>query len=127
MNDFNPGYNPYRRQEYPPRQDYMPRQPIGYALRPVTSKEEAVAAQIDFAGPGTIMPDPGHGVIYLKRFNPDTGSADFMTFVPYQEPPAPEYATAQDMAEIRGVIGGLREEIERLKKPGKAVKKDDAE
>ena len=97
----------------------------GYFLRPVSSREEAVASQIDFAGPGTIMPDPVHGVIYLKRFNGDTGSVDFITFAPWQEPAPPEYATANDINEMRQTINRLAEEIDRLKKPGKAVKKDD--
>ena len=98
----------------------------GYFLRPVSSKEEAVASQIDFAGPGTIMPDPVHGVIYLKRFNSDTGSVDFITFAPWQEPAPPEYATTNDINEMRQTINRLAEEIDRLKKPGRAVKTNDA-
>lgn len=105
---------------------YTPQQESGYYLRPVASKEEAIAAQIDFSGPGTVMPDPVHGVIYLKRFNRDTGSVDFITFAPWQEPAPPEYATTNDINEMRQTINRLAEEIDRLKKTGKAVKANDA-
>ena len=92
----------------------------GFYVRPVTSREEAVASQVDFFGPGTIMPDLGHGVIYLKRFNPQSGASDFFAFTveqPKEEAPV-QYATKED-------IDALRCEIEQLK--SKKVKKNDAE
>lgn len=115
---------PYLRQDYTQpqtAQNYAPTlaQP-GFICRPVTSREEAVAVQADYFSPGTFMPDLGHGVVYMKRFNPNTGASDFYTFALQTDAPAPEepvYATAQEVAE-------LREEIARLKK-GKAVKKND--
>lgn len=92
----------------------------GFYVRPVTSREEAVAAQIDFFGPGTIMPDLSHGVMYLKRFNAQTGASDFFAFTveqPKEETPV-QYATKED-------IDTLRREIEQLKSG--RVKKNDAE
>lgn len=104
----------------PPRQDmagYAPQSPQqaqqisggintlpGYTCRPVASRLEAEAAQVDFFGPGTIMPDLAHGAIYLKRFNPNTGASDFAAFT--VQPPAPEpepvqYATIQDLQKLR--------------------------
>lgn len=103
-----------------------------YSCRPVTSREEAVAAQIDFFGPGTIMPDMGHGMIYVKRFNQNTGGADFFDFA--IQPPeqsrqpddAPAFATIQDLDSMRQNIEQLRSEIDQLKRPaGRTVKKND--
>lgn len=123
------GQTPYTGANFISQQRMYPQQQqmLTYALQPVSSKEEAVAARIEFASLGTIMPDPVHGVIYLKCFNKDTGGVDFITFAPYQEPAPPEYATAQDVGEMREKINRLMDEIENLKKPGKAVKKNEAE
>lgn len=92
----------------------------GFYVRPVTSREEAVASQVDFFGPGTIMPDLSHGVIYLKRFNPQSGASDFFAFTveqPKEEAPV-QYATKEDIESIRA-------EIDQLK--GKRLKKNDAD
>lgn len=73
-----------------------------FGVRPVTGREEAVAAQVDFGGPGTLMPDLGHGVIYLKRFNPNTGACDLFDFTVR----APEAAaTAREVAKKYGLGG----------------------
>lgn len=109
------GANPPAQQNAPQAQ--MQGQNQGFVVRPVTSREEAVAAQIDFFGPGTIMPDLSHGVMYLKRFNPQSGASDFFAFTveqPKEEKPV-QYATKED-------IDSLRNEIEQLK--GKKVKND---
>ncbi len=66
-----------------PVQNPIPQPPIsqnGFVCRPVTSKEEAMAVQADYLSPGTIMPDLGHGMMYLKRFNANTGLSDFFEF-----------------------------------------------
>lgn len=132
-------YNPYNSAPYQPvqgRTPFMPSDPQtiqnaqtspqmlqngGFLVRPVTSREEAVAAQVDFFGPGTIMPDLSHGVVYLKRFNGQSGASDFFTFTveqPKEETPV-QYATKED-------VEALRVEIEQLK-PRKAVRKNDDE
>lgn len=115
------GYAPQPRPEAP----QMPvmgqsAQAPGFLTRPVTSREEAVAAQVDFLGPGTIMPDLGHGMIYLKRFNGQTGASDFFAFSLEQaapEPEPPKYVTQEEFQR-------LREELEQLK-PRKGAKKSD--
>ena len=111
--------NPPQVQNAPAPQ--MAQQGGGFITRPVTSREEAVAVQVDFLGPGTLMPDLGHGTIYLKRFNPNTGASDFFTFTLEQprEEPAVQWATKED-------VEALRAEIEALK-PRKAVRKNDAD
>lgn len=131
-------YNPYA--GYNPVNTYMPQmtaptpmqapqsvsqvQPTnnfqaGFNCRPVTSKEEAQAVQVDFFGPGTLMPDLGHGVVYLKRFNSQTGACDIFEFVAQQQKEAEpvRYATIDD-------LNALREELLKTKK---AVKKNDAD
>ncbi|MBR4855116.1 MAG: hypothetical protein IKU94_00630 [Bacteroidaceae bacterium] len=137
--NYNPYYNPYNAAPYQPVQSraafqvsdppqiqnaqtaaQMP-QNGGFLVRPVTSREEAVAAQVDFFGPGTIMPDLSHGIIYLKRFNSQSGSSDFFSFSIEQpkEEPVVQYATKED-------IEVLRAEIEALK-PRKVVRKNDSD
>ena len=68
-------------QVYQQGQNYQPsiiqQSNSGYICRPVTGREEAVAMQVDFLGPGTLMPDFPHGIIYFKRFNPNTGALFF--------------------------------------------------
>lgn len=122
-----PYYSPYYQQ---PRQEYPPMAPqaipqgfppqtggnvqTGFACRPVTSKEEAAAIQVDFFGPGTVMPDLAHGVIYLKRFNQQTGACDIYEFFAAQqrqEEPV-KYATMEDLQ-------ALREELLQARKAGK--------
>lgn len=89
-------------------------QPPGYACRPVTSREEAAAVQTEFFGPGTIMPDLGHGMIWLKRFNQSTGAADLLGFRLVQDDvpavpaaPAPEYATKEDLEHLKEEVQAM--------------------
>lgn len=86
---YTSGYNtvntPYQSQQ--PMQSQQPAQAGGYICRPVTCREEAVAAQVDYFSAGLVMPDFAHGVIFVKRFNPNTGVSDFGEFK--YTPPAP--------------------------------------
>lgn len=73
-------------------------QQANFTCRPVTSREEAVAVQADFFSLGTLMPDLAHGVVYMKRINQQTGSADFFEFgyrQPEQEQKS-EYVTREE-------------------------------
>ena len=126
---FPPLWQPQRPdmvQGYPQPQQMPPVQPQSqqqaFAARPVTSREEAVAVQVDFMGPGTLMPDLSHGAIYLKRFNQETGACDFLTFTAEQAkaeaPAATEYATKADLLEMQQVIQGLAGDIDRLRTKG---------
>lgn len=118
-----PPYNPYGYQGGPvgqSQQPFLPQQNQpqmgqGFACRAVTSREEAVAVQVDFLSAGTVMPDLGHGMIYLKKFNPATGACDFATFVvqqPEQAAPVPEYATRQELEALRQELLGRKESME---------------
>lgn len=89
---YTSGYNtvntPYQpQQQTAPMQAQQPAQTGGYLCRPVTCREEAVAAQVDYFSAGIVMPDLAHGVIYLKRFDPNTGASSFLDFK--YAPPAP--------------------------------------
>ena len=91
-NNYQPysggGYNPVGyQQQTAPVQPQQPAQTGGYICRPVTCREEAVAAQVDYFSAGIVMPDLAHGVIYLKRFDPNTGASSFLDFK--YVPPAP--------------------------------------
>ena len=66
-------------------QMYMPQQPPGYMpqqqqelflIRSVGSPEEAVATPVDYFKP-TIIMGLNHGMIYFKKFNPETGETVF--------------------------------------------------
>ena len=100
-------------------------QTAGYVCRPVTSREEAVASQVDFLGPGTIMPDFGHGMIYFKRFNPNSGGAEFFDFSVQPPPQAQQsapmaqgYDPRGDIEALRGDFNTLRGELDEMKKAG---------
>lgn len=115
---YQPTQQPYMpgAYSYQPQIPQMTQQP-SFSCRPVTSREEAQAAQIDFFSPGSIMPDLGHGVIYLKRFNQNTGGSDLFTFSLQQEQPKAEqaFAPADEVKELRKMVEELRVEINRLK------------
>jgi hypothetical protein len=61
------------------------------------------------------MPDLGHGVVYLKRFNQNTGACDIFEFTAQQtkEPEPVRYATIED-------LNSLREELLNVRKVGKS-------
>ena len=90
-------------------------QSVGFTCRPVGSREEAVAAQIDYMSAGTVMPDLAHGVIYFKRFNPNTGASDFAEFT-YKAPepaaPPPRYVTFEEFEAFKNQIGSKKVKAE---------------
>lgn len=107
--------NPYYQPQQPfyggyPRPQPM-QQPIqqpqqiapGYVCKPVASHEEAAATSTDYFSLGVIMPDIGHDMVYLKRFNAKSGESEFLAFkriVPEQAPTV-EYATKADLDALR--------------------------
>lgn len=102
----------------------------GFVCRPVTSREEAVAVQVDVFGPGTVMPDLAHGMVYLKRFNQNTGASDFIEFAyrPQETTqPAAAYDPRGDIESIRGEMNALRSELDELKKASRRTAKGSAE
>lgn len=104
-NGYNPAYMPQMPVQAPqsvPQTQVVNNPQTGFNCRPVTSKEEAQAVQVDFFGPGTLMPDLGHGVVYLKRFNSQTGACDIFEFTAQQAKEEPvRYATINDLNALR--------------------------
>ena len=92
---------------YAPQQTYFPQQQVNpaYSCHPVGSREEAVAAQTDYFSAGLVMPDLSHGVIYLKRFNQQTGASDFFEFRLAQAEPKeeskPQYVTVEEFEKFQ--------------------------
>ena len=85
--------------------------------RMVTSREEAVAIPADFQGNPIVMPDFPHGKIYVKFFDMNTGTASVVEFIAPQpeKKPAPQYATVDDLAQLREEIAELRRSHETEK------------
>lgn len=120
-------------QMQPIQQASQPAQGLSSASRPVTNREEAVSTPADFSGALMVFPDLSNNRVYLKRWNMQTGSADFGEFAPVipqnNEPQKPEvvFASLHDFQDLQETVSNLQKEIDRLKKPassGKVVKKN---
>lgn len=104
--------------------------------RLVTSKEEALGIPVDFSGQPMLLADLGHGNIFVKKFNMNTGAADFDVYVkmnPQQstqpitektETTTYNFATMQDfqslndmVTDMQSTIDSLQKEIDKFKKP----------
>ena len=105
-------------------------QGLSPASRLVSSREEAVAVPADFGGSLMLFPDITHNRIYTKRWNLQTGAADFIEFIP--APPEPvdvapvvEYATVSDVQDLKDYLDDIYDEVMRLKNKGKAAKRSE--
>lgn len=88
----------------------------GFQCRPVTSREEAVAFLTDYFSPGTLMPDFGHGTVYFKRFNPNTGASDFYEFaLVQQEKNDPIERIGFELASMSERIDGLSAKFDEFR------------
>lgn len=144
-----PPYNPGYQQQYPgqfmmqptaqmsmqmPQNGQQMGQGISQASRLVSNKDEANAVQADFSGAMMLFPDVTHNKIYLKRWNMGTGAAEFAEFVPAIpetiEQTAQAFDPSEQFDELKGILDGIKKDIEQLKKPvssGKTVKKNDTD
>lgn len=98
-----------------------PQQPIsqqGIVCCPVTSKAEAEAYRVEALGPGVLMPDLGHGMIYYKKFNNQTALADFAEFryVPPQEPSSEPQAQDTPAIDLSAVVGAFSSKFDEVEK-----------
>lgn len=102
----------------PPMQQYgMPQmqQPQQQAqapmMRMVTCYEEVVASQVPFDGSQNWFADLGHGRVYMKRFNMNTGLADIIPYKVEQNEPKEQqaWATEQAVEELAGRVKALEE------------------
>lgn len=87
--------------------------------RPVASADEARGVPVDFSGKPMFFPHLSAGKIYVKAFDPGSGSAVFREFWLHddaeqtqpQDPPAPMSAVQaleQTIEELRGEIKALK-------------------
>lgn len=113
------GYGPM--QPYPPRgdmqgmgqqvQQMQPQQPqpsiqgLSGASRPVTSREEATGVAADFSGSLMVFPDIAHNRVYLKRWNMNTGSADFVEYAPVVQAQPEQKQDEPAVAYGKGFLG----------------------
>lgn len=134
-----PVYNPYLYSQngaQPPQQgpfiqpqsvqqqaQNMP-QGLSQLSRPVTSREEAMGVAADFSGALMLFPDVTHNRVYIKRWNYQSGAADFVEFAPVisaqpqqDSQPQPLFASLQDFQDLQSAVDNLRQELEQLKKP----------
>lgn len=127
---YQPMYgNPYAPRMQPNPVPYYPQpqqQAQGVVASMVTSQKEAEAAQILFNNDVNVFVDSSGSVIYTKRFNPQTGAADFAVYrraEAAQETPAAAWASQADVDAIRQQ---LAEVIDRLDR-GRRARREDAE
>lgn len=91
----------------------------GFGVQPVSSREEALAVIADPLAAGVLLPDLGHGVIYVKRFNPQTGISDFAEFVCAQPQPAPDGGGVVTVEMLNNAMEKLRAELASSRSRGK--------
>lgn len=136
---FAAGYQSGQQYMMPPQQQMQPQsqrqQPqqsqMSYVCVPVTSREEAVATRADALTLGTLMPDLVHGCVYLKRFNPNTGSPEFFEFLwdraqtqpqqqqmmqpQQQQQTQQEWVARSDFEQLCNIVMELQGELKKLK------------
>lgn len=105
----------------------QPQQP-SIKVRPVTSEEEARGVPVEFDGSLILLPDMAHGAIYSKQLNMQDGSAIFRRYMidmPSSAPqtarepvlPVAQYATLEQLQELRDELDALRAITEKQDKP----------
>lgn len=135
QSQFNPQQNmPVQNNIQQPTMPQQGVQGISPTSRPVTNKEEAMGVAADFTGSPMVFPDITHNRVYMKRWNSNTGAADFIEYAPVQQEqpqqtsPAAMFATVDDLSDLKDIVDHLKSEVERLKKPaGKVVKKNESD
>lgn len=133
-----PYQTPYMYPNYTPRYGaqptmapapyFQPQQAMPRAtITMVTSRAEVEAAQIPFDGTIPVFADFGHGVIYTKRLNINTGTADVEEYVLHQ-PQAQAQASAADFApvgmvqELAARMDGYEQRLREMSEASKARK-----
>lgn len=97
-------------------------------VRPVASEEEARGVPVEFDGSLLLLPDMAHGAIYSKQLNMQDGSAIFRRYMidmPSSAPqtaqelvlPVAQYATLEQLQELRDDLDALRAITEKQDKP----------
>lgn len=91
--------------------------------RMVTSKEEALAVPVDFSGRPMTLLDTAHGRVWIKSFNPATGSAELDEYCkaspikPGEKPAEPPaaYVPISDFQRLEAQVASMADEITKLR------------
>lgn len=104
---------PYNNYNYMAAQTQQQQSSQYLKCRPVTSREEAMACQIDLDGSLWIFPNIGNGKIYTKQINND-GTATFATYTftknenPYN---SGEYVTKEEFNQtIQNLMAAIQQQ-----------------
>ena len=111
----------YQQAQYPAAQQQSMQDQ--FYCRPVASEEEGRAVPVDFSGKPIIMPHFNARRIYVKIFDPGSGSAIFQTYrrdEPEDETQknAEAFAPMSMVDELKQTIYALQEEVRQLKTSG---------
>lgn len=109
-----------------PQPGFFPQQAQRVNAVLVTSREEAVAAQIPFDNSVNAFINMAAGEVYLKLFNPQTGGASLIDCVVKPQPSAHEAAAAfapvdmvqalaNDAASLKGEVQTMSQDIAELR------------
>lgn len=103
-----PPYNPYNymgqyQQGQPMQRPVAAPQP-GFTMRPVTSREAVVVAEIPFDGSMSWFYDTASDKVYSKAYDFNTGSAPVVSWVREQPAPVVRYATLEDLQALRNEL-----------------------
>lgn len=120
------GYQPMQMPQMPmpqipqqmPQNGQMNQGGLSPMSRPVSSREEAQACAADFSGALMIFPDLAHSRVYLKRWNMQTGAADFVEFGPVTDVPTEKVQQAEYVC-----LQTYQEDMEKLRKELAGIKK----
>lgn len=111
---------------YSPGFEYQPPQGASLKGRPVSSIDEAKAAQIDFDGSISLFPDIAHNKVYTKQVMLD-GTASLLTYALVQEkqPEQPAYVTRDEFNRTIDELKQLAAKGAKNVQPKPASKSDD--
>ena len=119
---YGGGYMPQQGMYGNPRMDFLQQTQQGMQqtqqgaqfgelqARSVACKEEAVASQVLPNGMPYLFDDPVNERIYRKRFDPQTGTAELITYVAEKAAQQPQYATIDMVNDLRAQLEQLRAE-----------------
>ena len=116
-------YPQYQQPQYPAQQ-MQPQPQEQFYCRPVASAEEARAVPVDFNGKPMLFPQLNAGRIYVKIFDPGSGSAIFREFRMAEpeaeaQTPAVAFAPMSAVEQLSQTVAELQAEVRQLKGGGK--------
>ena len=96
----------------------------GFGVQPGSTREQALAVIADPLAAGVLLPDLAHGVIYMKRFNPQTGTSDFAEFICEQPQAAANSGAVVTVEMMNAALDQLRAELTSGRGRGKREASD---